>query len=386
MSEQVLFLTSFVQTLATIRLYSPGHPQRSRAVDASFAQLGKLLDVDPHPRFSFLEQSVIYGDLPIHGLPKWPWAQRLATAGVQRMEFDHTVSRADFEGFLDHVLNLLTTTDEGFRSKGKRTTVKFGQVGFREGNEVVQVEQLATLKKAYTLDEEVGVVQYLQHQVANGGHIPADEVETVVRSLAVAMRQQDVLMAPLLDLKNHENYAAVHALNVAMLVMTFSESLGLSDVDVHAFGIAGLLHDTGMILIPSELTLKGSLTPEERALVESHSVEGAKLILQQNGPDLAATVAYEHHMRPDGTGYPRFIYPRDTHFATKIVSVCSAYDALRMARPYRPAWNMHRVLEYIYDGAGTVFDKDAAWHLVGMMQRVEGRIASGEGRTETPQP
>jgi HD-GYP domain-containing protein (c-di-GMP phosphodiesterase class II) len=146
-------------------------------------------------------------------------------------------------------------------------------------------------------------------------------------------------------------------------------------VDVHAFGIAGLLHDTGMVLIPPELTVKGSLTPEERAKVESHSLEGARLILKQNGPDLAATVAYEHHMRPDGNGYPRFLYPRDIHFASKIIGVCSAYDALRTARPYRPAWNMHRVLEYIYDGAGTVFDKDVAWHLVGMMQRLEGRIA-----------
>jgi putative nucleotidyltransferase with HDIG domain len=202
-------------------------------------------------------------------------------------------------------------------------------------------------------------------------------VETVVRSLAVAMRQQNVLIASLLELKNHQHYSAVHALNTAMLVMTCAESLGLGDADVHAFGTAGLLHDIGMILIPAELTLKGSLTPEERARVESHSVEGAKLILRQQGSDLAATVAYEHHMRPDGTGYPRFTYPRETHFASRIVSVCSAYDALRMARPYRPAWNMHRVLEYIYEGAGTVFDKDIAWHLVGMVQRLEGRIASG---------
>jgi HD-GYP domain-containing protein (c-di-GMP phosphodiesterase class II) len=385
MSEPVLFLKSFVQTLATIRLYSPGHPQRSRAVDGSFAQLGKLLEIDPHPRFSFLELSVIYGDSPIHDLPKWPWARRLAAVGVQRMEFDLTVSRAGYEAFVDHVLNLLTTGDEGFRLKGRQTTVKFGQVGIREGDEVVKAEKPDSLKKAYTLDEEMGVVQYLQHRVATGGDIPPDELETVVRSLAVAMRQHDVLMAPLLELKQHENYAAVHALNVAMLVMTFAESLGLSDVDVHAFGIAGLLHDTGMILISPELTLKGSLTPEERGLVESHSEEGARLIIRQNGPDLAATVAYEHHMRPDATGYPAFVYPRDTHFASKIVSVCSAFDALRMARPYRPAWNMHRVLEYIYDGAGTVFDKDIAWHLVGMMQRLEGRIATGRGRVDMQQ-
>jgi HD-GYP domain-containing protein (c-di-GMP phosphodiesterase class II) len=379
MSEPVLFLTSFVQTLATIRLYSPGHPQRTRAVDGSFAQLGKLLESDPQPRFSFLEQSVIYGDMPIHDLPKWPWARRLAAVGVQRMEFDRNVSRTDYEEFVDHVLNLLTTTDEGFRGKGSRSTVKFGQVGVREGQEAPRGDRPAAPARSYTLEEEYVVVEYFQQQLLGSGRILPDEVDTVVRSLAVAMRQQDVLMAPLLELKNHENYAAVHALNVAVLVMTFAESLNLSDVDVHAFGIAGLLHDTGMVLIPPELTRRATLTPSERSLVESHSLEGARLILRQNGPDLAATVAYEHHMRPDGTGYPRFIYPRDIHFASKIVSVCSAYDALRMARPYRPAWNMHRVLEYIYEGAGTVFDKDVAWHLVGMMQRLEGRIAS-EGR------
>jgi hypothetical protein len=379
MNEPVLFLTSLVQTLATIRLYSPGHPQRSRAVDASFAQLGKLLEVDSNPRFSFLEQSVIYGDFPVHDLPKWPWAQRLAAVGVQRMEFDRNVTRADYEGFLDHVLYLLTTTDEGFRPKGRGTAVRFGQVGVREGEGIVPEEGPDSPGKAYTLEEEVGAVQYLQGRISAGASIPPDEVETVVRSLAVAMRQQDGLIAPLLELKHQEEYAAIHAVNVALLVMTLSESLGLSDADVHAFGIAGLLHDSGMTLIPRKLTLKGSLTPEERAVVETHPVEGARLIIRQNGNDLAATVAYEHHMRPDGTGYPRFRYPRDTHFASKIVSVCSAFDALRMARPYRVAWNMHRVLEYIYEGAGTVFDKDVAWHLVGMMQRLEGRISILDG-------
>jgi hypothetical protein len=379
MSESVLFLTSFVQTLATIRLYSPGHPQRSRAVDTSYDQLARLLAVDPHPRFSFLERSVIYGELPIHNLPNWPWAQRLSAVGVQRMEFDASVTREDYEVFVDHVLNLLATADEGFRPRGKGTSVKFGTVGFREGEPGIPAETPSPGLKVYSLDEEVGVVQYLQDQVTQKGEIPSDEVETVVRSLAVAMRQEATLMAPLLELRNHEQYAAIHAVNVAMLVMTFAESLGLSDSDVHAFGIAGLLHDTGMTLIPPELTHKGSLTPDERAVVESHSIEGARLIIRQNGNDLAATVAYEHHMRPDGSGYPRFYFPRDTHFASKIVSVCSAYDALRMARPYRPAWNMHRVLEYIYEGAGTVFDKDVAWHLVGMMQRLEGRISTMEG-------
>ena len=375
MSDQVLFLTSFVQTLATMRLYSPGHPARSKAVDSSFAQLGRLLATTPRPQFSFLEQSVIYGDLPIHELPQWPWAPRLAAVGVQRMEFDVSVTRNDYENFLDHVLNLLTTADDDLRLAGRRTTVKFGQVGVREGEDVVKVEKISTLKVAYTLDAEIGVVQWLQQNAADGNGVEFAEVESVVRSLAVAMHQGGKLMAPLLELKSYDQYASIHALNTAVLVMTFAESLGLGDQDCHQFGMAAVVHDIGMTAVPPELQAGNNLNPEERAIIERHPVDGARILLASSDiPPLGATVAYEHHVRPDGNGYPRFHYPRETHYASRIVSVCSSYDALRMKRPFRPAWNMHRVLEYIYEGAGTVFDRDVAWQFVGMMQRLEGRI------------
>jgi HD-GYP domain-containing protein (c-di-GMP phosphodiesterase class II) len=374
-SEPVVFLTSFVQTLATMRLYSPGHPARSRAVDASFDLLTRLMVANPRPRFSFLEQSVIFGDLPLHDLPQWPWAARLAAAGVQRMEFDTSVTRGDYEQFLDHVLNLLSTADDDLRLAGRRNPIKFGQVGVREGEAVVKVERDSTVRVAYTLDEEVGVIEWLQQRAAEGGGIDVAEVETVVRSLAVAMHQEGSLMAPLLELKNYEQYASVHALNTAVLVMTFAESLGLGEQDSHQFGLAAVVHDIGMTTIPAGLAARSNLSPEERAVIEQHPVAGARILLasEQVSP-LAATVAYEHHIRPDGNGYPRLHYPREPHYASKIVSVCSAYDALRMRRPYRPAWNLHRVLEYIYEGAGTVFDRDVAWQFVGMMQRLEGRL------------
>lgn len=375
MSEPVVFLTSFVQTLATMRLYSPGHPARSRAVDGSFDLLTRLMAGNPRPQFSFLEQSVIYGDLPLHDLPQWPWAARLAAAGVQRMEFDPSVTREDYEQFLDHVLNLLSTADDDLRLAGRRNPIKYGQVGVREGEEVIQVERISTLRVAYTLDEEVGVIEWLQQRAAEGGGIDVSEVETVVRSLAVAMHQEGSLMAPLLELKTFEQYASVHAINTAVLVMTFAESLGLGEQDSHQFGLAAVVHDIGMITIPAGLAARSNLSPEERAIIEQHPVAGARILLaSEHVSSLAATVAYEHHIRPDGNGYPRLHYPREPHYASKIVSVCSVYDALRMRRPYRPAWNMHRVLEYIYEGAGTVFDRDVAWQFVGMMQRLEGRL------------
>jgi hypothetical protein len=288
-SDQVLFLTSFVQTLATMRLYSPGHPARSHAVDSSFAQLGRLIAADPRPRFSFLEQSVIYGDLPLHELPSGRGLLGSRLVGVQRMEFDVSVTRNDYENFLDHVLNLLTTADDDLRLAGRRTTVKFGQVGVRRARTVVKVEKIATLKVAYTLDAEVGLVQWLQQRAAEGNGVQIAEVESVVRSLAVAMHQGTRLMAPLLELKTYDQYASIHALNTAVLVMTFAESLGLGDQDCHQFGMAAVVHDIGMTTVPPELQSGNNLSPDERALIERHS--GGRRPDPAGEPDIPALAA-----------------------------------------------------------------------------------------------
>ncbi len=376
----ITFLTGFAQSLATMKLYSPGHPARGRAVDGSFHQLQALLETEPRPTFSFLDERVIYREHPLHEMQRWPWSCRLAAAGIQRMEFDRSLSRDDYAGFLDEVLLRLTSGDvEPGRAPGERLSVRFGQVGVREGDEVVEGEGIPDVRLKYTLDEERQVMQYLRERAQQDGTLSSGEVETVVRSLAVAMHGDGQLMAPLCALREHDDYATIHALNTAVLAMTFGESMGLSDVRVHELGSAALLHDIGMTRMPAEVMGSNSLTSEQRARVEEHALLGARMILQ-NGelPALAAVVAYEHHMRPDGTGYPRLAQARACHQASQVVAVCSTYDALRMARPYRPAWQMPKILEYIYEGAGTVFDREAAWDFVAMMQRLEGRVVSLE--------
>lgn len=376
MKEPIAFLNSFAQSMATMTLYSPGHPARSKAIETSFSQLQTLLAENPHPLFSFLDQSVIYGELPLHSMERWPWSSRLSAIGIQRLEFDVSVSLEDYGAFLDHVLVALTKDEtDSPQARRKRDTVKFGQVGMREGMEVVPVEHLATLRLPYTLSEEVQVVGWLQELAGQQGKLSTAEVEIVVRSLAIAMHCEGHLMAPILGLKEYDQYASIHSINVAVLTMTFAESAGLADADVHTFGIAGLLHDIGMTQLDPSLLNKESLTLEERTTVEQHPLEGARLLLASEEQfELAAVVAYEHHIRPDGNGYPRLHYPRECHYASKIVGICSAYNALRMTRPFRPAWHLQKALEYVYENAGKVFDREIAWDFVAMMQRLEGRM------------
>jgi HD-GYP domain-containing protein (c-di-GMP phosphodiesterase class II) len=146
---------------------------------------------------------------------------------------------------------------------------------------------------------------------------------------------------------------------------------------VRAFGVAGLLHDIGKINVPADiLTKPGKLTEVERSLMNRHPVDGARIIIEtEEDLELAAVVAYEHHIMIDGRGYPTVRFARDCHYASKLVHICDVYDALRTNRPYRAAWATSKVLDYVSERAGVEFDADMANAFVRMMRLWEGRVA-----------
>src|SRR5438309_11245243 len=101
------------------------------------------------------------------------------------------------------------------------------------------------------------------------------------------------IVIPLLQLKEFDQYTTTHSMNVAVLTMALAESRGLSPRDVGALGVAGLLHDIGKVKIPIEgLTKRGRFSVSERALMNGHPAEGARLIRRAGEDwDLAAVAA-----------------------------------------------------------------------------------------------
>jgi putative nucleotidyltransferase with HDIG domain len=384
MSEPVRFLTSFAQSVATMALYSASHPARTRSVDASYRLLGDLQAHDAQPEFSFLGDEVVYGQHPLREMRDWEWGARLAAAGVQRLEFAADVTREEFEAFLEGIVARLTLPSldsSQMRPTGPRgnRAIRYGAIGIRGENRFasfVPEARLPVAKLSYELSEEVATIEWMHHQVTARAELPLLEAESVVRSLAVAMHGDQEMLLPLLSLREFDEYTTTHSLNVSVLTMALAEAMGMSARDVRAFGVAGLLHDLGKTRIPLDVLNKpGRLTDGERAVMQNHTIEGARIILEGDRDlDLAAAVAFEHHIMIDGGGYPHRRVARKCHCASTLVHVCDVYDALRTHRPYRVAWETAAVLDYIEQGAGSDFDPDIARTFVDLMRRMEGRI------------
>jgi putative nucleotidyltransferase with HDIG domain len=387
MNAPVTFLHSLAQALSSLALYPEGHASRERALDQVFEKLQDLLADAPHPTFSFLGEEVIYADLPLREMRGWTWSARLAEIGIQRLRFDRTSTREELEEFIDLVLARLTVKaiDTSEARQMRPSGIKYGLVGIEGEQDLMPETPVATIR--FTLEDEAETVRWIHQETMHSGDLPLAEAEAVVRGLSVAMHGDRQLLVPLLRLREFDEYTTTHSINVSVLTMALAEWLGMGARDVRAFGVAGLLHDLGKVRIPKEILNKaGKLEPEERAVMNAHPVEGAKIIISSEPDlDLAAVVAYEHHIMMNGGGYPTLAYPRGCHQASRLVHVCDVYDALRTNRPYRDAWPADKILSYVEERSGTEFDGEIAHAFTRMIREWEPNLAELTEREPIPE-
>ena len=379
MSTPVRFLTSLSQALATMGLYGDDHPTTARSVDAALERLRELQEPDPKLQFTFLSGEVLFGSDVVPDLEGWDWSTRLVRAGVERIEFLSPVEAEQFGRFLAYLayrLGIRPGSSVDLWQMGE-SAIRFGLVKLAEG-QVVRAEPASVATLTYTLREERETMEWVHQEIQNGAKIPMVEADAVVRSLSVAMHAEQAMVLPLLQLKEFDQYTTTHSMNVSVLAMALGEYLELGDAAVRALGVAGLLHDLGKTCIPREILIKpGKLTDSERLVIREHPIVGARMLLASPEPmELAAVVAYEHHVMLDGGGYPSLRDARGAQYASMLVHVCDVYDALRTNRPYREAWDSERALGYIQSRAGVEFDPGIAQAFIGMMRQWDQRVAT----------
>jgi putative two-component system response regulator len=170
--------------------------------------------------------------------------------------------------------------------------------------------------------------------------------EETVRRLAAAVEARD-----------HET--AEHIERVGDFSALVAQYLGLEPGHCELIRRSSTLHDVGKIGVPDEILLKpGPLTRTEVLAMQRHAKIGYDILSGSDLDllDLAATIAWTHHERVDGTGYPRRLAGSEIPLEGRIVAVVDVYDALTSDRPYRPGLTHGDALALMAEGSGTHFD------------------------------
>ncbi len=182
----------------------------------------------------------------------------------------------------------------------------------------------------------------------------------IVREMAGGATGSDELFIAALHLDDRSRFAIHHSVNVAVYAVHMARDLGFDPERQAKIGLAGLLHDVGMALVPENIIHKrGPLSAEEmNALKERPNL--ALKILQDLGPDAAALAetAGQVYERLDASGYPRGLPSGEIHEFAKIIGLLDLYEALVHSRPNRERLSFFEAVKYIFKSCKTQFDRD----------------------------
>jgi two-component system response regulator RpfG len=187
------------------------------------------------------------------------------------------------------------------------------------------------------------------------------ENEIAEKTQALQLREKETLLRLAKAGEYRDSDTNGHVLRMANTARLIAEALGMDADYCDVIEQAAPMHDIGKIGVPdSILTKPGKLTNQERVTMQTHAEIGYEILRDSPSQylQLGATIAYCHHERFDGGGYPRGLGGHDIPLEARIVAIADVFDALLSTRPYKSAWTVERAVAWIRDESGRHFDPD----------------------------
>jgi HD-GYP domain-containing protein (c-di-GMP phosphodiesterase class II) len=177
-------------------------------------------------------------------------------------------------------------------------------------------------------------------------------VDEIVRNQRVPMRFTEI--------RFHNDYIYSHMVNVCIIAVKIGLQMSYNQLKLAELAIGALFHDIGMTKVSAEILNRiGGLTSEEMRQVHQHSKDGYDLLRQIPGISaVSANVAYQHHERLNGTGYPRGMTGAEIHEFAKITAVADVFDAMTTEKIYSHAKSVIDTLKFIDSLKGIEFDPE----------------------------
>ncbi len=209
------------------------------------------------------------------------------------------------------------------------------------------------------------------------------ETKVAERTYELDQARAETLQLLAVAVEYRDDATFQHTERVGIIAAEIAARLGLRTEQIARIREAAGLHDIGKIAIPDRILLKrGSLSAEERKVIQAHAGLGARLLSQSSSPvlQMAAVIAATHHEWWNGSGYPRGLAGERIPLVGRVVAVADVFDALTHARPYKPAWPVGRAIVRIQRGSGSQFDPRVVSAFLAV--REAAMTAAGGGRSQ----
>jgi putative nucleotidyltransferase with HDIG domain len=366
-------LRRFAASVRAGQLYSRGHPIVGRNLESLSAAVQLMHGLEPTTVLGLVGDEIIVDDIPVSkGEALGGLVRRLRQIGVERITIDRGVTADELMSLVDAVITLEPQPDRSPPAFPALAHVRVGRIAVEPRVEG-RAADMESFKRLYT--EAVTLAESVWDSTQSEGAPDALAARDVIDGLAQAVSQNRTALLALTTLKNYDNYTFTHMVNVSILTMAQARALGVDGSLLREFGLAALMHDIGKVRTPLDVLNKpDKLTDAEFDIMRRHVVDGAEILrATPDIPALAPVVAFEHHLRLDGSGYPIGVQRTALNLGTMLCSIADVYDAMRSQRHYQQAFPSDRILEVLKRADGTQFDQ----HLVRRFAQLIGIYPPG---------
>ena len=340
------------------QLYASDHPLQQQNVDQLFATLTRLLDERPSIAVGVVGDRIVVADTPLPSAAAnlTELLRRLRTSGIERIGVDRGVTPEELNEFVTAVATLTQRRGNAADALPEFPHISVGRIA-SETEATGISRDIVAIKQLY--DDAARSAEDVYESARVDGRPELAMARQTVEGLAESVVQNRTALVALTAMKNYDNYTFTHMVNVSILAMAQARALGLEGPRLREFGLAALMHDIGKVRTPLEVLQKTDrLTDDEFTIMKRHVVDGAEILRRTpEMPIMAPSVAFEHHLRIDGSGYPNVTRP-SLNLATMLTSIADVYDAMRSQRAYQQAFPTDRILAVMKRNDGTQFDQN----------------------------
>lgn len=358
-TEATELLKSINSALKSKKLYPPGHPSIAAPVRKTYQLVTEMLKARNNIIIGLLHESLVIEDNLVVE------SEKLYPEIILNMA-DKEVDAIIFEkGLGDRELGNLIDILSGNQLRGKELQKELHAKGVTH----ITLKSIPVGKRNIIeiYNGAVEVVKNVMGEVRMGKIPKSEPVNEIIGEITESVLSDPNAIIGLTMIKNYDNYLYNHSVNVSILSLSLARAMQLEKEEIHAVGVASLLHDIGKTGVSENIIRKpGGLSSDEWEKIKEHPLLGSNIIKRMQGmEELIGRMIYEHHIKFDHSGYPQT--SSKLHPLTQIITISDAYDALTTLRVYQQPHNPVEAIKVMSNFSGRHFNPDTLKTFITMM-------------------